>query len=280
MTYADSSADIYTYEDCVPSSTHPYCLTGGTMTMGTHAGYGKFLDVGTAGGATCYAYVFHDVAGWHSLESPCIQNLDIIPIIGQSDMVRVDTCANVRAGPGPTFAIMRCLPGYSDFQVDGGPDYVADSGQAGMLWWHLAGQGWMAHQYLLNEAESPCLDCPLPAAHCPGGSQSSATLFGTAAAGQTHLYDNFPLPPQTSWGWNNAAGFVGVSLCTGGSIEEITAFVDTQLEVRGFHFLGTGGCMGGGSLITQCWAAGPDNRYGFTYGLSSPANWMVGFRKP
>jgi hypothetical protein len=105
-------------------------------------------------------------------------------------------------------------------------------------------------------------------------------LTGVSNFSSTTLYDKFPLPPQTSVRANSAAGFLASNICTQGTIQEITAFVDTQLEARGFHYFGSSGCTGGGSLITQCWFAGTNNRFDFTYGLSSPAAWVAGFHDP
>jgi hypothetical protein len=140
----------------------------------------------------------------------------------------------------------------------------------------------MAHQNLVAETGLACTEprCALQNPSCPAGFQSGVTLTGMGPFTSTHLYDSFPLPPQSSEQGNSGAGFLGANLCTGGTIEEITAFVDTELESRGFHYTGASGCTGGGSLITQCWAAGPSNRYDFTYGLSSPAGWMLGFHNP
>lgn len=281
MTHANSSPDIYTYGSCTPSAAHPVCLTGGQMTMGSYAGYGSFTDGGIGGGAICYAYVFEDTAGWHSFESVCVQNT-VVPVVGQPDIIAASTCANVRQFPSSSAGIVTCLPSGTQVQVDGGPNYVAPPGQPAGLWWHLQGRGWTVHQNLLDESQIPCHEprCALPAASCPSSYHSIATLAGANAYRSTHVYDNFPLPPLTAGQGNSAAGFLASNLCTGGTIEEITAFMDTELETRGFHLLGTTGCMGGGSLLTQCWAAGADDRFTLTYGLSSPANWMVGFRDP
>jgi hypothetical protein len=281
MTHANSSPDIFTSSACTPSAAQPVCLTGGEMTLGTYASYGRFTDGGIGGGAVCFAYVFQDTAGWHSFDSACVQN-SVVPEVGQQDIVQVSTCANVHQAPSISAPILTCLADNTQVQVDGGPDYVAPAGQLGTLWWHLKALGWMAHQNLISESVLPCQEprCALPAASCPATYHNSTMLIGAGVYSKATMYNNFPLPPSTSEVGNSAAGFLASNFCTGGTIEEITAFMDTQLEVHGFHLLGTSGCMGGGSLLTQCWAAGPSDKYGFTYGLSSPASWMAGFRDP
>jgi len=276
---------IYTTSHCVPTEAQPSCLTGGKMHLGVHAGYGEFTSTGAAGGVPCVAYVFEDSAGWHSWEAVCTQK-PIVPRLGQTDVVQVPpSCVDLHQGPSLSTALVGCVPAGNKVEVDGGPVYAdagAPIGQPGELWWHLKAQGWMAHQFLLNEFNLPCTEprCALPARTCPAGYRSSATLTGVGPYTKTHLYDDFPLPPMTSEKNITGQPYVGALLCTEGTIEEVTAFIDTQFESRGFHPNKRPFCVGGSGLRAQCWIGGPNDRYEFTFSIASETGWLLAFPDP
>ncbi|HYM97192.1 MAG TPA: hypothetical protein VET26_07825 [Candidatus Sulfotelmatobacter sp.] len=280
----DHSATVYESGACTPSAQHPECLVGGTMTMGDRAAYGQFTNSGTGGGSVCFGYVFQDAAGWHSLDAVCVQN-GVNPVVGQSDAVTVSGggCANVRQSPGLTGKVVACLADATRVQIDGGPNYVENAaGQVGFLWWHLAGKGWMAHQFLLNVAAGPCQEpqCALPPASCPATYSPSAMLTGSGSYHSTAAYDNLGLPPLTRQLQNNAAGFRGTMLCSGGTLAEIMAFMQVQLEVHGFHYTGSTACAVASYAAYECWNTGPTNRYDFVLGFNSAADWFAGFHNP
>ena len=96
-------------------------------------------------------YVFQDSAGWHPLNTSCGQYPAPGRSVGATFMG--SGCINVRAAPGYTSRIVKCLPVDSTVTVDSGPVFVAesspsDSANLNRVWWHLSGLGWMAHEYL------------------------------------------------------------------------------------------------------------------------------------
>jgi hypothetical protein len=254
------------------------------MHVGVHAGYGEFTSTNTAGRVPCVAYVFADSAGWHSWGAACAKK-PMVPRLGQTDVVQAPPCADLHQGPSLSTAVVGCVPDGTPVEIDGGPVY-ADPGTIGGwpfdLWWHLRARGWMAHHFLLNELNLPCSEprCALPARTCPAGFQSSGTLSGVGPFTKTHLYDNFPLPPMTSEQNITGQPYVGALLCTGGTIEEVTAFIDTQLESRGFHPNKRPFCVAAGEIGTQCWVGGPNDRYEFTFGIASETGWLLAFPDP
>jgi hypothetical protein len=114
--------------------------------VGTNAGvFSGSLGLYPNGGLGCGVLVFlsYDSAGWHYVNSGCVQNPGGIP--GTFDHVFVSSgCANVRSSPSLSATVLACLPAQTQVDVDSAPVY-ADS----HIWWHLAGRGWMAHDYLL-----------------------------------------------------------------------------------------------------------------------------------
>ena len=99
----------------------------------------------------CAVYVFRDASGWQPLNTAC----GPYPAPGKSVSATLigPGCINVRANPGYTNRIVACLPVGTTVAIDGGPVFVqeataSDAGNLNRLWWHLAGRGWMVHQYL------------------------------------------------------------------------------------------------------------------------------------
>jgi len=78
-----------------------------------------------------------------------------IPALGREGAVQIlgGGCANVREAPGIKSTVLTCLPGDTPVTFDGGPAYRddlrPDQTHERHLWWHLKGQGWMAHDFLL-----------------------------------------------------------------------------------------------------------------------------------
>jgi len=278
----DHSATVYSAGSCTPTPQRP-CLTGGVVTMGDHAAYGQFNSFSTGGGAACFGYIFEDGSGWHSMDAACVQNA-VNPVRGQADIVRVTGgCANVRQTPGLSGKVLNCLSNGTEVQIDDGPNYVQNgAGQLGYLWWHLAGKGWMAHQFLLELPSTPCAEpqCALQPATCPNAYGSSDTLTGTGSFHSTTVYNNFELPPLTRKLENNAAGFRGTMLCSGGTLAEVTAFTQVQLEARGFHYTGAAACGVASYATYECWNSGPSNKYDFVLGFNGATDWFAGFHNP
>jgi hypothetical protein len=117
--------------------------------VGTNAGaFGAITGQYPGGGlgSFCVVFVFYDATGWHYVNVSCAQNPGYMP--GPEDHVTVASgCANVRTAPSVTAKVVACLPDYTAVAVDSAPDY-AD----GHIWWHLAGRGWMAHDFLARSS--------------------------------------------------------------------------------------------------------------------------------
>jgi hypothetical protein len=119
--------------------------------VGTDAGtfYGQAGGAsGTGGGASCWVFLYRDTSGWHYVNARCAQATGSIP--GPQDRVWVTGCANVRETPGLSGRVLACLANQTVVDVDSAPTY-AD----GHIWWHLAGRGWMAHDYLVAPKSAP-----------------------------------------------------------------------------------------------------------------------------
>jgi hypothetical protein len=113
--------------------------------VGTNAGsfgggYGGFPS--GPGGSACWVFLFENSTGWHYVNAACVQNSGSNPATGD-DQVFVTGCANFRATPALSAAVLGCLGNGTNVDVDSAPVY-----QGGHIWWHLAGRGWMAHDFL------------------------------------------------------------------------------------------------------------------------------------
>ena len=114
-------------------------ILAGTI-YGTH-GCGKTDCAGGASG--CWAYLYEVSGAWHYLNAGCAQATGTTP--GPQDLVYIPSgCANVRSTPGLSGGVIGCLPARTPVDVDSAPVYADQH-----IWWHLAGLGWMAHDYLL-----------------------------------------------------------------------------------------------------------------------------------
>ena len=112
----------------------------GTNAGAFAAGTGQYPDGGL--GAFCVVFVFQNATGWHYLNVSCAQNPGYMP--GPIDHVSIASgCANVRTSPSLAATSLACLDDYTQVAVDSAPVY-AD----GHMWWHLAGRGWMVHDFL------------------------------------------------------------------------------------------------------------------------------------
>ena len=122
--------------------------------------------------------------------------------------------------------------------------------------------------------------CPLQPATCPSAYTASSALTGSGSYHSTTAYDDIALPPLTRSQQNNAAGFRGTMLCSGGTLAEVLAFMQTQLEAHGFHYTGGTACAVASYAGYECWNTGPSNRYDFVLGFNSAADWFAGFHNP
>jgi hypothetical protein len=102
----------------------------------------------------CYIYVVHD-NNWRPLNVRCGRG----PAVGLAARVALPMgqtgCVKVHSTPGLTTKVLQCLKAGTSVLVDGGPYYLPTQASTGSngpsavdLWWHLAGRGWMVHEYL------------------------------------------------------------------------------------------------------------------------------------
>ncbi len=112
--------------------------------IGVDAGsiYGTEHLNGYGGGSGCSLFLFRDAGGWHYVNGRCAQATGYIP--GPQDLVYVQGCANLRDGPGVSSKVIACIRNGTTVDVDSAPVYLD-----GHIWWHLAGKGWMAHDFLV-----------------------------------------------------------------------------------------------------------------------------------
>jgi hypothetical protein len=113
--------------------------------------------VATAGSnqdlVNCGLYLINAGTGWHTFTSRCSAQ-PAFPAVGSSGRVTLlmgeTGCVNVHDAPALTGHVVACLPDGATVTIDDGPYYVppgvSDTGYD--YWWHIAGKGWMVHQYL------------------------------------------------------------------------------------------------------------------------------------
>jgi hypothetical protein len=144
-----------TYTGDGPCPSGQSCLSGAQVfgnsdpNAGFNAAYVQMSHGGSGGGGVCYAYVFHDSAGWH-LYPPvvCGQQGGRNPVLGADDQVQVTGggCGNVRQQPSLTAKVVACLKNGTTVSIDDIPPRYVD----GHIWWSVNhGQGFMAHDVLV-----------------------------------------------------------------------------------------------------------------------------------
>jgi len=126
------------------------CISIGAEYDGTQSAYFAGEGGSNADVLACMTYVVHDPTGWRGVRSQCPA---VFPAVGKSGMVWLGgvtaSCgANVRSSPGLQGKVVVCLQHHTGVSIDGGPAYAPMSSMDG-IWWHLAGQGWMADDFLI-----------------------------------------------------------------------------------------------------------------------------------
>ncbi len=148
---ASAHASAIVVENMAVCPINRACVTIGLQHDGTQAAYFYGEGGSNADVLACLTYVVHDPAGWRGVRSQCPAGF---PVVGQSGMVwlggvTAGRCgANVRSAPGPTGTVVGCLQHHTGVSIDGGPVYAQMSSVDG-IWWHLAGRGWMADDFLI-----------------------------------------------------------------------------------------------------------------------------------
>jgi hypothetical protein len=113
--------------------------------------------VATAGSnqdlVNCGLYLINVGSGWQTFNARCSAQ-PAFPAVGSSGHVTLlmgeTGCVNVHDAPALTARVVACLPDGTTVMIDDGPYYAqpATSGPSYDYWWHIAGRGWMVHQYL------------------------------------------------------------------------------------------------------------------------------------
>lgn len=108
----------------------------------------KYNASGSSG--FCIVFLYQDSNGWHYLNAGCqVSSGGYIP--GPMDRVFVTSCANLRDAPGLSSNVIGCLGNGTVVDVDSAPFYLD-----GHIWWHLAGRGWLAHDFLVAPKNCHC----------------------------------------------------------------------------------------------------------------------------
>jgi len=122
-----------------------------TGTIGVNAGLFHAREgcaSGCFGGSGCWVFLYQAAGAWHYVNAHCAQATGEIP--GPDSIVYVSGCANVRDNPGSSGKVVTCLSNGTQVNVDSAPLYTD-----GKIWWHLAGKGWMAHDFLVAPKVAP-----------------------------------------------------------------------------------------------------------------------------
>ena len=129
---------------------------------GNQAAYVMYSVQYVSSGCGGTTYLWQDAAGWHVLDSVCVQNGGYNPLIGEPISIfgAGSGCAEVYASPGHGSSPIACLS-WSEaglgttYTVDQGPTYVAETDptsqvQDGTIWWHLQAIGWVSQDFLVG----------------------------------------------------------------------------------------------------------------------------------
>lgn len=123
------------------------CLSFRDEFDGLDAAYFRYaVALSDGDGYACLVYVYGDGSAWRLLNWDC----GLVPERGSTQAVSAPrTCAAVQDQPGLAGRTLACLKDGTAVDIDGGPIYLAAaSSPAAAMWWHLRGQGWMAHAFL------------------------------------------------------------------------------------------------------------------------------------
>jgi hypothetical protein len=148
----------YSSAPCAPNQSclgAPELLASVDPTQG-HNATGVQVKVSGSVNVMCYAYVFFDSTGWHYVAPVvCPTRSGYNPVPMAEDHVWVPgSCANMRQGPGLSFAIVTCVKDGAVLNVAGTsfPEW-----KDGHIWWYVVGpgspnppMGWMALDFLIT----------------------------------------------------------------------------------------------------------------------------------
>jgi hypothetical protein len=127
------------------------CLSTGSplmATIGVDAGYVEYgMQAAQGPGGRCLAYVKHLGSNqpWAFVNTACADGEGWYPEVGMQDHVYVSGsgCANVYDVPAIGH-VLTCLATGTAITIDDGPFLFQHT-----LWWHIKGEGFMAHDFLM-----------------------------------------------------------------------------------------------------------------------------------
>jgi hypothetical protein len=158
LATARAHAQALIVESTAACPVNRACITIGTEHGGTQSAYFDGRGGSNADVLDCLTYVVHDSGGWRGVRSQCPAGF---PVVGKSGFVWLGgvtpgKCgANVRTSPGPAGKVVTCLQHHTLVSIDAGPAYAPMSSTDG-IWWHLAGKGWMADDFLIFPETCGC----------------------------------------------------------------------------------------------------------------------------
>ena len=162
---ADAAAEFLAQSrlSAKPVQAHDACPVnlGCVWLTGWRDGHAATYFTGAAGSnqdvQTCAFYLVNE-SGWRPLDFRCGTASTPFPSIGSSGRVLLGMgetgCVNVHAAPGLLAKVVACLNDGTRVQLDDGPYFLLEANatlnppSTKNYWWHIAGKGWMVHQYL------------------------------------------------------------------------------------------------------------------------------------
>lgn len=148
---------VTTQADCTPGAA---CFWFVSRVDGHSAGYFVAYAGSNQDLVRCALYVVQDGASWRYLDLRCNDaERGVFPSLNERGRVQLGMgetgCVRVHESPGLSAKVVACLNAGTGVTIDQGPYYsptVASAAPNGPsqvdVWWHLAGSGWMVHQYL------------------------------------------------------------------------------------------------------------------------------------
>ena len=109
----------------------------------------------------CTVYTTRDSAGSHLLDANCRRQAESFPGVGSTGQLAYNgksesepSCVKFHANPDLTSGVLACLPIKASITIDQGPSYVAQASPDPSdltlnYWWHVAGEGWVVHHYVM-----------------------------------------------------------------------------------------------------------------------------------
>lgn len=150
--YAQGRAPGLLVADMTGCQQNRACVAVGVEVDGSGAAY--FVGSAGSNGVVfhCGTYVYLAQGGWHALSWVCRPD-HVFPAVGETGQVLLGIgasptdCANIRASAGLSAKVVGCARAGTSVTLDGGPVYSPGANIDG-LWWHVAGQGWIADDFL------------------------------------------------------------------------------------------------------------------------------------